>query len=128
VALAVTPVRSGFGLHGLALFYLGPTDPLPAPASLGHLSLMSRALGAWFVVRRGQTQEAGTPAPHSALPEIERVMRLVAELLRAAAREPQKAAQHLDKASRTLDSIALLTSGLSATEPAAKADEASSLS
>jgi signal recognition particle receptor subunit beta len=123
VALAVTPVRSGLGLHGLALFYLGPTDPLPAPASLGHLSLMSRALGAWFVVRRGQTQEAGsgTQAPHGALPEIERVMRLVAELLRAAAREPQKAAQHLDKASRTLDSIALLTSGLSASEPT-KAD------
>jgi hypothetical protein len=84
---------------------------------------MSRALGAWFVVRRGQTQEAGsgTQAPHGALPEIERVMRLVAELLRAAAREPQKAAQHLDKASRTLDSIALLTSGLSASEPT-KAD------
>ena len=120
VALAVAPVRSGFGLHGIALFYLGPTDPLPAPASLGHLSLMSRALGAWFVVRRGQTQEAGGQAAHGALPEIERVMRLVSELLRAAAREPQKAALHLDKAARTVDSIALLTSGLAVSESATK--------
>jgi signal recognition particle receptor subunit beta len=124
VALAAAPVRSGFGLHGMALFYLGPTDPLPPPSSLGHLSLMSRALGAWFVVRRGQTQDAAAPAPHGALPEIERVMRLVAELLRAAAREPQKAAQHLDKASRTLDSIALLTSGLSASEHSTRPEEA----
>ena len=125
VALAVAPVRSGFGLHGIALFYLGPTDPLPAPASLGHLSLMSRALGAWFVVRRGQTQEASGHAAHGALPEIERVMRLVSELLRAAAREPQKAALHLDKAARTLDSIALLTSGLAMSESSTKPDEAS---
>ena len=125
VALAMAPVRSGFGLHGIALFYLGPTDPLPAPASLGHLSLMSRALGAWFVVRRGQTHEAGGQAAHGALPEIERVMRLVSELLRAAAREPQKAAQHLDKAARTLDSIALLTSGLAVAESSTKPHEAS---
>ena len=90
VALAMAPVRSGFGLHGIALFYLGPTDPLPAPASLGHLSLMSRALGAWFVVRRGQTQEAGGQAAHGALPEIERVMRLVE---RAAARGRARAAE-----------------------------------
>ena len=113
-ALLVVPVRSGFGLHGLAQFYFRATDPLPAPTALGHVSLMARALGAWFVVRHTQTLEAGAQTARDALPEIERVMRLVSELLRAAAREPQKASQHLQKAARTLDTIALLTAGLSA--------------
>jgi hypothetical protein len=113
-ALLVVPVRSGFGLHGLAQFYFRATDPLPAPTSLGHVSLMARALGAWFVVRHTQTLEAGAQTARGALPEIERVMRLVSELLRAAAREPQKASQHLQKAARTLDTIALVTAGLSA--------------
>ena len=116
--LAVVPIRSGFGLHGLALFYFGATDPLPGPAMLDHLGLMARALGAWFVVRRGQTlggERAG--ARSGALPEIERVVRLVGELLRAASREPERARTHLEKAARTLDSIALLTSGLAETEP-----------
>jgi hypothetical protein len=57
-AVAVVPIRSGFGLHGLAHFYFGASDPLPGPATLDHVSLMARALGAWFVVRRGQTLEA----------------------------------------------------------------------
>jgi hypothetical protein len=118
VGLAVVPIRSGFGLHGLALFYLGAMDPLPGPAALDHVGLMARALGAWFVVRRGQTLEASALATRGALPEIERVVRAVAELLRAASREPQRARQHLDKAARTLDSIALLTSGLAETEQA----------
>jgi len=117
-ALAVVPIRSGFGLHGLALFYLGVTDPLPGPATLDHVSLMARALGAWFVVRRGQTLEAAAQQTRSALPEIERVVRLVGELLRAAAREPQRARTHLEKAARTLDSIALLTAGLAENERA----------
>ena len=98
-----------------------PTDPLPGPAVLDHVGLMARALGAWFVVRRGQTLEASAQAARSALPEIERVVRLVGELLRAASREPQRARTHLEKAARTLDSIALLTSGLADTErPSAK--------
>ena len=104
---------------------LRPDRPAPGPREARTLSLMSRALGAWFVVRRGQTLEAGGRAAHGALPEIERVMRLVRELLRAAAREPQKAALHLDKAARTLDSIALLTSGLAMSESSTKPDEAS---
>jgi hypothetical protein len=119
-ALAVVPIRSGFGLHGLAHFYFGASDPLPGPSQLDHLSLMARALGAWFVVRRGQTLEAGAQAARGALPEIERVVRLVGELLRAAAREPQRARTHLEKAARTLDSIAILTSGLADTEQAFK--------
>jgi hypothetical protein len=49
----------------------------------------------------------------------------VGELLRAAAPEPQKAALHLDKAARTVDSIALLTSGLAVSESSTKPDEAS---
>jgi hypothetical protein len=119
-ALGVVPIRSGFGLHGLALFYFGASDPLPGPAMLDHLSLMARALGAWFVVRRGQTLEAAAQKTRSALPEIERVVRLVGELLRAAAREPQRARQHLERAARTLDSIAILTSGLAESEKAFK--------
>jgi hypothetical protein len=115
--VAAVPVRSGFGLHGLAFFYLGTTDPLPGPAVLSHLGLMARALGAWFVVRRGQSLETSAQAARSALPEIERVVRLVAELLRAASREPERARTHLEKAARTLDSIALLTSGLADKEP-----------
>ena len=115
-AVAVVPIRSGFGLHGLAHFYFGASDPLPGPATLDHVSLMARALGAWFVVRRGQTLESKLQAARGALPEIERVVRLVSELLRAAAREPQRARSHLEKASRTLDSIAILTSGLAETE------------
>jgi len=112
VGLAVVPIRSGFGLHGLALFYLGETDPLPGPTALAQVGLMARALGAWFVVRRGQSLEQGAKTTHGALPEIERVVRLTAELLRAASREPERAREHLGKAARTLDSIALLTSGL----------------
>jgi hypothetical protein len=115
-ALAVVPIRSGFGLHGIALFYFGETDPLPAPATLHHVSLMARALGAWFVVRRGQTLETAVRETRSLAPEIERVVRLVGELLRAAAREPERARTHLEKAARTLDSIATLTSGLAAAE------------
>jgi len=119
-AVAVVPIRSGFGLHGLAHFYFGASDPLPGPALLDHVSLMARALGAWFVVRRGQTLEARTQATYGALPEIERVVRQVSELLRAAAREPQRARSHLEKAARTLDSIAILTSELAETDPAFK--------
>jgi signal recognition particle receptor subunit beta len=116
VAAAVVPIRSGFGLHGLALIYFGPEDPLPGPTLLAHVGLMARALGAWFVVRRGQSLEEGAMAARRALPEIEQVVRLVSELLRAAAREPQRARTHLEKAARTLDGIAILTSGLA--EPA----------
>ena len=117
-AAAVVPIRSGFGLHGLALFYFGPEDPLPGPALLAHVGLMARALGAWFVVRRGQSLEENAQAARRALPEIEQVVRLVSELLRAAAREPQRARTHLEKAARTLDTIAILTSGLAEpTEP-----------
>jgi signal recognition particle receptor subunit beta len=119
-AAAVVPIRSGFGLHGLAFFYFGPTDPLPAAATLDHVSLMARALGAWFVVRRGQTLEAAAQETRHAAPEIERVVRLVGELLRAAAREPERARQHLERAARTLDSIAILTSGLARAEQAFK--------
>jgi hypothetical protein len=115
-AAAVVPIRSGFGLHGLALFYFGLADPLPGPAVLAHIGLMARALGAWFVVRRGQTLEESAQVARRALPEIEKVVRLVSELLRAAAREPQRARTHLEKAARTLDSIALLTSGLAEPE------------
>ena len=111
-AAAVVPIRSGFGLHGLALFYFGPEDPVPGPAVLAHIGLMARALGAWFVVRRGQALEQSAQAARRALPEIEQVVRLVSELLRAAAREPQRARTHLEKAARTLDSVALLTAGL----------------
>ncbi len=117
-AVAVVPIRSGFGLHGLAQFYFGASDPLPGPTALDHLGLMARALGAWFVVRRGQTLEASAQTARSALPEIEKVVRLVGELLRAAAREPQRARTHLEKAARTLDSIALLASGLAEPEQA----------
>ena len=114
------PIRSGFGLHGIALFYFGETDPLPAPTTLDHVSLMARALGAWFVVRRGQTLEAAARETRSMAPEIERVVRLVGELLRAAAREPERARTHLEKAARTLDSIAILTSGLAQADRAFK--------
>jgi len=119
-AVAVVPIRSGFGLHGLAFFYFGATDPLPGPAMLDHVSLMARALGAWFVVRRGQTLEAKAQETRGALPEIERVVRLVGELLRAAAREPERARTHLERAARTLDSIAILASGLAEPEQAFK--------
>ena len=119
----MVPIRSGFGLHGLAHFYYGVSDPLPGPDILDHLSLMARALGAWFVVRRGQALEAAAKVREeqtsTALPEIERVVRLVGELLRAAAREPQRARTHLEKAARTLDSIAILASGLAASGRAA---------
>jgi signal recognition particle receptor subunit beta len=115
-ALAVVPIRSGFGLHGLAHFYFRASDPLPGPRLLDHVTLMARALGAWFVVRRAQTLEAKVQSARGALPEIERVVRLVSELLRAAAREPQRARSHLEKAARTLDSIAILTSGLADTD------------
>jgi len=119
-AAAVVPIRSGFGLHGLGFFYFGATDPLPGPATLAHVSLMARALGAWFVVRRGQTLEASAQETRQAAPEIERVVRLVGELLRAAAREPERARLHLEKAARTLDSIAILASGLARAEQAFK--------
>ncbi len=119
-AVAAVPNRSGYGLHGIEFFYLGATDPLPGPTVLGHLGLMARALGAWFVVRRGQSLETSAQAARGALPEIERVVRLVAELLRAASREPERARTHLEKAARTLDSIAILTSGLAETEGAFK--------
>lgn len=111
-ALGVVPIRSGFGLHGLGMFYFGVSDPQPGPSVLDHVMLMARALGAWFVVRRGQTLEAASQETRSAMPEIERVVRLVGDLLRAAAREPQRARTHLEKAARTLDSIAALASGL----------------
>lgn len=115
-AAGVVPVRSGFGLHGLAVFYFGREDPLPGPAALAHLGLMARAFGGWFVVRRGQTLEGSAQAAQRALPEIERVVRLVAQLLRAASREPERAKAHLEKAARTLDSVALLTAGLANAE------------
>lgn len=107
-ALVAVPVRSGFGLHALAMFYFGEMDPLPSPAVLAHLGLMARALAAWFVVRRSRTLEAGRQAAQRALPEIEQVTRLASELVRAAAREPAKAKELLERAARTLDGISTL--------------------
>jgi signal recognition particle receptor subunit beta len=115
-AVAVVPVRSGFGLHGLALFYFAPSDPLPGPAALDHVGLMARALAAWFVVRRGQMVEANAQAARHALPEIEQVVRMASELLRAASREPQRARAHLEKAARTLENVAKLTAGIAESE------------
>ena len=111
-ALAVVPVRSGFGLHGLAMFYFTARDPLPSPTTLAHIGLMARALAAWFVVRRGRSLETSAEAARRALPEIERVAKLAGDLVRAAARQPEMAKAHLERAARTLDGVATLARGL----------------
>ena len=111
-ALAVAPVRSAFGLHGLAMFYFTARDPLPSPATLAHMGLMARALAAWFVVRRGRSLETSAEAARRALPEIERVAKLAGDLVRAAARQPDMAKAHLERAGRTLDGVATLARGL----------------
>ena len=108
-ALVAAPIRSGFGLHALALFYFGATDPLPSPAALAHIGLMARALAAWFVVHRGRSIESSAEAARRALPEIERVARLASDLVRAAAKDPQRAREHLERAARTLDGVSVIT-------------------
>lgn len=111
-ALAVAPIRSAFGLHGLAMFYFAARDPLPSPTALTHIGLMARALAAWFLVRRGRSIEASADAARRALPEIERVAKLASDLVRAAARQPEMAKAHLERAARTLDGVATLAKGL----------------
>lgn len=119
-ALAVAPVRSPFGLHGLAMFYFTARDPLPSPTTLTHIGLMARALAAWFVVRRGRSLETSGEAARRALPEIERVAKLAGDLVRAAARQPEMAKAHLERAGRTLDGVATLTRGLQVPAPSGK--------
>ena len=115
-ALAVAPVRSGFGVHALAMFYFGPTEPLPSPAVLGQIGLMTRALAAWFVVHRGQSVEASAEAARQALPELERVATLASQLVRAALKDPERARGHLEQAARTLEGVAWLTAALQSGE------------
>ncbi len=119
-ALVAVPVRSGFGLHALMIFYFGAMDPLPSPAVLGHIGLMARALAAWFVVQRGRSLEASAEAVRHALPEIEQVTKLASDLVRAAAREPAKAGQLLERAARTLEGVSVLASSLQVQSPARK--------
>jgi len=119
-ALAVAPVRSGFGLHALAMFYFSPTDPLPSPAVLGQIGLMTRALAAWFVVHRGRSVEASAEAARQTLPELERVVSLAAQLVRAALKDPEMARAHLDQAARTLEGVAWLSAALQSGDPTAR--------
>jgi signal recognition particle receptor subunit beta len=111
-ALVAVPVRSGFGMHALVMFYLGAMDPLPSPAVLGHVGLMARALAAWFVVQRSRTLEAGAEAARRALPEIEQVTKLASDLVRAAVRDPARAREHLARAARTLEGVSVLANKL----------------
>lgn len=115
-AAVVAPVRSGFGLHALVLFYFAPIDPLPSPVVLDHVGRMARALAPWFVVQRSQSLEASAQAARHALPEIERVARLASELLRAASRQPEQARAHLERAARDLEGVATLAAALGAAE------------
>jgi hypothetical protein len=111
-ALAVAPIRSAFGLHGLAMLYFAARHPLPSATALTHIGLMARALAAWFPVRRGRSLEGSAVAARRALPEIERVAKLASDLVRAAARQPEMAKAHLERAARTLDGVATLAGGL----------------
>jgi hypothetical protein len=111
-AVAAAPVRSGFGLHALAMFYFGETDPLPSPGVLAQVGLMTRALAAWFVVHRGKSAEQSAEAARQMLPEIERVASLAAELVRAALGDPERARQHLERAARTLEGVAWLSAAV----------------
>jgi len=120
--VAVVPVRSALGLHGLGLLYYDQADPLPSPAILEHLGHMGRVLAAWFSVRRAVSMRASTESVRRTLPQIERAARSAGELVRQAARNPVVAAGALEKAERTLDGVATLTAELlgSAGPPAAK--------
>jgi GTPase SAR1 family protein len=111
--LTVVPVRSGLGVHGLALLYFSPTETLPPPPLLQHFGLLARGLASWFVLRRGQSLSTTASAVRRALPEIEAAVRSAAELVRAAHREPQLARGLLDQTASVLDGIAMLANGLS---------------
>jgi len=111
-AVAVVPVRSALGLHGLALLYYDQTDPLPSPAVLEHLGHMGRVLAAWFSVRRAVSMRSATESVRRTLPQIERAVRSAGELIRQAARNPAVAASALEKAGRTLDGVAKLSAEL----------------
>jgi hypothetical protein len=119
-ALVAAPIRSGLGLHAVALFYFGVADPLPSAAALTHIGLMARALAAWFVVRRGRAIESSAEAARRALPEIERVARLASDLVRAAAKDPQRAREHLERAARTLDGVSVLANRMQVPAPPGK--------
>jgi len=110
--VAVVPVRSALGLHGLSLLYYDQGDPLPSPATLEHLGHMGRVLAAWFSVRRAVSLRASTESVRRTLPQIERAARSAGELVRQAARNPVVAAGALEKAGRTLDGVAKLTAEL----------------
>jgi signal recognition particle receptor subunit beta len=111
-ALVAVPVRSGFGMHALVLFYFGEMDPLPSPTVLDHVGLMARALAAWFVVQRSRSFEESAEAARRALPEVEQVTKLASDLVRAAAREPAKARELLERTARTLEGVSVLVNKL----------------
>jgi len=111
-AVAVVPVRSALGLHGLALLYYDQSDPLPSPAVLEHLGHMGRVLAAWFSVRRAVSMRASSEAIKRTLPQIERAAKSAGELVKQAARNPIVAAAALEKALRTIDGVAKLSGEL----------------
>jgi hypothetical protein len=97
-AVAVVPVRSPLGLHGLALVYYGSVDPLPSPTVLGHLEALGRLLAAWFSIHRALILRGVAGAAQQALPEIDRSARIALDLVRKAARDPRGDPETLSRA------------------------------
>ena len=110
--MAVVPVRSGLGVHGLVMLYFAPTETLPPPEMLQHFGLLARGLSSWFVLRRGHALTTSAAASRRVLPEIEAVVRAASELVRTANREPEMARGLLDQAAGALDGVARLAKGL----------------
>jgi hypothetical protein len=111
-AVAVVPVRSALGLHGLVLIYYGRTDPLPSPAALVHLGNMARVLAAWFSVRRAAAVGAAAGRLRQTLPQIESAARAALVLVHDAARDPHVAGPSLEKVAHTLEAMVSLTTEL----------------
>jgi signal recognition particle receptor subunit beta len=110
--LAVVPVRSGLGVHGLVMLYFSPTEALPPPDLLQHFGLLARGLSSWFVLRRGHSLTTSAASMRRAMPEIEAVVRAAADLVRRAGREPEMAGGFLQQAAGALEGIARLAKGL----------------
>jgi signal recognition particle receptor subunit beta len=110
--LAVVPVRSGLGIHGLVLLYFAPAEALPSPEAVQHFGLLARGLASWFVLRRGHSLTTSAAALRRALPEIEAVVRAASDLVRTASREPDMARGLLDQAAGALDGVARLAKSL----------------
>ena len=115
-AIAVVPVRSSLGLHGLALLYHGDTDPLPSGSVLSHLRVMGRATATWFYANRARKEleearrllsaVASGEVAHQAIPEMEKLVVAASQFLHGAAREAGTAMSGLEQAAKALERAA----------------------